>query len=76
MASHNKMNLQQQLKAQQLMLRVQNNPTSCSNAELLIPHKEDVSMSQSDTNKSTMNLVLSDIRDYIETGARNALRIA
>jgi hypothetical protein len=70
------MNLQQQIEAQQLMLRVQNNPTSCSNAELSIPPREDVSESQRDTNKSTMNLVLRDINDYLEIGAWNALRIA
>lgn len=70
------MNLQQQLKAQQLMLRVQINPTSCSNAELLPPHQDDASLSQCDTSKSTMSLVLNEIRDHIEIGARSALRIA
>ena len=76
MATDNKMNLQQQLKAQQLMLRVQINPTSSSNTELLPSHKDDTSRSQCDTSKSTMSLVLNEIHDHIAIGARSALRIA
>lgn len=70
------MNKQEQIKARQLMLRVQNNPTSCSNAELAIPHKDDVSGSDVASASSTMSLVLRDIEDFLEIGAGNALRIA
>lgn len=69
------MNVKQQIKAQQVMLRVQNNPTSCSNAELSKPSKDRVSSSTKSAGASTMNLVMRDIEDYLELGARNALRI-
>lgn len=71
------MNNREQIKARQLMLRAQNNPTSCSNAELSIPQRDQSSVCELSGNaKSTMNLVMQDIQDYLELGAWNALRVA
>lgn len=71
------MNKQEQIQARQLMLRAQNNPTSCSNEELAIPLRDESSVCEiSGNTKSTMSLVLQDIQDYLELGAWNALRVA
>lgn len=68
---------QQQFKTQQLKLRAQNNPTSCSNVALLISHRKVSSQVKNQKQAdSTLSLVMRDIRDYLDIGAGKALRIA
>ena len=66
------MEKKQQMIAQQFKLRALNNPTSCSNEELIITSDGQSDQKQSSNhNQSTLSLVKKEINDFLElsTGA-------